>query len=513
MHEKPQLSSRSLTGSRLLARNIVWNLFGQAAPLAAALVTIPPLIAGLGIERFGVLTLAWTVIGYFSLFDLGIGRAVTKVVAEMLGEEDHSSISAVARTAITLMLLLGTLGGAILAAVSPWLVESVLNISPALRIEVTRAFYLLAVSVPVVVTSAGLRGILEAYQKFSLLNRIRVPSGIFMFVGPLIVSAFTDDLTLVVASLAAIRYVVWAVHWYYCRVIVNDISVAARFNAEHARRLMQFGGWMTVTNIVGPLMVYMDRFLIGGMLSVAAVAYYVAPYEIVTKLWIIPGALIGVLFPAFAASFRRDKQHAARLVSHAVKYIFIALFPIALVAVAFAKEGLQLWLGKDFAANSTQVLQWLAIGVYVNSIAQVPSALIQGAGRPDITAKLHLAELPCYLVALVALTAAYGIEGAACAWAVRVGVDAAILIYICSRMLPGSFTRGQALRTVGGLVVLIVLLLPVHLDIHLKVAGAALALLAFAVLVWAVVLDDGERIYLKRLTKTLNEAEFKGPKR
>ena len=65
--------------------NSVWNLVGLGLPLLVALVSIPILIRGLGTDRFGILTLAWVVIGYFSLFDLGLGRAVTKLVADRLG--------------------------------------------------------------------------------------------------------------------------------------------------------------------------------------------------------------------------------------------------------------------------------------------------------------------------------------------------------------------------------------------------------------------------------------------
>ncbi|MCI0403070.1 MAG: flippase, partial [Acidobacteria bacterium] len=50
---------------------------------------IPPIIAGLGAERFGLLALAWAVLGYFNIFDLGLGRATTKFVAESLGRGEH----------------------------------------------------------------------------------------------------------------------------------------------------------------------------------------------------------------------------------------------------------------------------------------------------------------------------------------------------------------------------------------------------------------------------------------
>ena len=43
--------------------------------MMVALATIPALVRRLGTDRFGILTIGWAVLGYFSLFDLGLGRA------------------------------------------------------------------------------------------------------------------------------------------------------------------------------------------------------------------------------------------------------------------------------------------------------------------------------------------------------------------------------------------------------------------------------------------------------
>src|SRR5260370_7816138 len=61
-----------LTSGRLLARNTVWNLLGSGAPMIVAVFCIPILIRGLGKERFGVLTLAWPLMGYASPFEPGL---------------------------------------------------------------------------------------------------------------------------------------------------------------------------------------------------------------------------------------------------------------------------------------------------------------------------------------------------------------------------------------------------------------------------------------------------------
>jgi O-antigen/teichoic acid export membrane protein len=438
-------------------RNTVANLLGNAFPLLVAFFALPVLTRELGTDRFGVLTLAWVVLGYFSFFDLGLGRAMTKLVAEKVGLGEDAAIPTLVWNSLALMLGLGLVGSIVAVAISPWLVGDALRIPAALEVESLSSFYLLAISIPVVTSTAGLRGVLEAKHRFDLINMVRIPLGSFTFLAPIAVLPFSRSLLPIVAVLVFGRIIGWIVHLLLCFRVLPELRAYPVFNFSTVIPLLHFGTWISVSNIIGPFMVTLDRFVIGAMISVSAVAYYTAPYEVVTKLWIIPGALTGVLFPAFAAAWVRDDDRAARLLRQGVKYTFLLLFPVILVIVTLGHEGLGLWLGAEYAENSTTVLQWLAIGVFVNCFAQIPFALIQAAGRPDLTAKFHLLELPFYLVVLWLLIGRLGIEGAAMAWAIRCAADTALLFISVRRffrpdLLPASrfaFLGIAALSTVA----------------------------------------------------------------
>jgi O-antigen/teichoic acid export membrane protein len=73
----------------LLARNTLFNLIGQGLPLVVAVVTIPFIIQGLGIDRFGLLSLAWVVLGYFAIFDSGlaIGKFFQKLYKDFPSQD------------------------------------------------------------------------------------------------------------------------------------------------------------------------------------------------------------------------------------------------------------------------------------------------------------------------------------------------------------------------------------------------------------------------------------------
>ena len=146
-------------------------------------MTIPVLIRGLGTDRFGVLTLVWMVLGYFSLFDLGLGRALTKLVAERLGLGLEGDIPDLVWTALGLMMALGLAGTALVILIAPWLVRGVLQIPGPLQGESLVAFYLLAASLPFLIVTAGLRGVMEAYQRVGLINLVNEASACFRWSG------------------------------------------------------------------------------------------------------------------------------------------------------------------------------------------------------------------------------------------------------------------------------------------------------------------------------------------
>lgn len=479
-------------GTVRLARSSILNLLGQGLPLLAALVAIPRLIEGLGTERFGVLTLAWVLIGYFSLFDFGLGRALTQLVSRHIGE-GHALAPAVSWMALLLMSVLGAVGAIALALSTPWLVRSGLNLTPALHDEALWSVLLLAACIPVVIVTAGLSGILAAFQRFGVINAIRAPMGVLAFIAPLLTLPFSGRLVPVIATLVILRLLAFVAHAVACRRLLPPLARALFTDVAAVRPLFQLGAWMTLTNLVSPLMLYLDRFIIASMLSVTAVAYYATPYEMVTRLLFVSGAIGAVLFPAFARSYASDRGALGSLLARGSKYVGLVLFPTMLVIVAFAPEGLAWWLDDEFARASTPVLRVLAVGVFVNGIAQVFLALIQGVGRPDVTAKFHLLELPVYVVALWWAVHTHGIVGAAWVWTGRVLLDALLLGWFARRLMPDAHALFARLTAAVAFSVVALVVPLAFAALGLRAVLVALVAALYVTGSWRMVLSDAER--------------------
>jgi O-antigen/teichoic acid export membrane protein len=498
MAETSSITVASLTTGRLLAKNALFNLLGQAVPLIVAFFCIPPLMHRLGVERFGILTLTWMVIGYFTLFDLGLSRATTKFLAEALGKGIVDKLPDIVWTSFLLHLLLGTGAGLLLAALTPLLVGTLFKIPPTMISEATGIFLILALSLPIILMSTVLRGVIEAAQRFDLINIVQTPAGALMFLLPLVGLYLGLGLTGIAILLVAARLATLIIYFTLCRSVFPQLRNRFLFDPLLVRPLFSFGGWMTLSNIVGPLLLYLDRFVIGTVVSLAAITYYAAPFEVVIRLMVFPASMIMVLFPAFSAFGTTSRETVVRLYIRSMKYLFLLMGPVVLFMILFAHEILLLWLGPDFAQKSTLVFQVLAAGMLLTPV-QVSVSLIHGLGRPDITAKFYLLELFLYIPLIWLLVSRMGIVGAALAWTLRALLDTVLLLVASGSLYNisyNTFKENRLLRSILFLLVLSVIFymtsilgVPFITEVIFSITGTLL----FTLTTWRYCLDENDR--------------------
>lgn len=436
-----------------IAASTGWVLLGNVVPMLAALAAVPWFLQRLGQERFGVLSLVWVVVGYFSFLDMGLGRAVTVAVAPyrlpgagpgasagdgLLHERDILGAASA---------LLGGVGLGICALLAVALALWGLPInmsSEQLRQEATYAVWVMLPGIPLLLLSSILRGHLEGAGAFRPLNLLRTPTGVLLVLGPCLTALFTPSLVWACAAILLVRAANLLV---LIQLVAREMSLRLRelvrtllFGGHLVwlRRLLSFGSWATVSNLVGPVIVYIDRFVIAAMLTASAVAAYSVPFDVVSRLPVIVASLCSVLLPELARfSARSDpgSPHAAGgTARHMVRQSTIAsaLVVVALVVMAMiaAPTALLWWLGADFANQSTAVTQVLLLAFGVNAMAQIPFTALQACGHARAVALVHLLEILPYVGLVIWAVGSYGLLGAAWAWTLRGILDYAALAWL-----------------------------------------------------------------------------------
>lgn len=450
MTAQPAPRGRGVFGT-LLARNALLNLASLGLPLVVAFVAIPFLIDGLGKESFGVLAILWLLLSYLS--DLGFGTASTRYAAQALGAGRTDELSSIAWKTALLQVAVGILEGIALAALTPWITDTLVGSASELAADTRASFYLLAAAIPLLGLARSFRGLAEAAQRFDLALAVHLP----ITIGTYLLAAFGAQRGW---SLLGVFGVIVALKLLS---VPAYIAIAGRAlpgmlfkrTGQHVamRELLQFAGWMSVSAVISPLVLGVDRFMLGALLSVGAVTFYAAPYEIVTRLVLVPAAVVGALYPAFShLKGQQDSEQAERLAARAINMILVMLGPLIVFTLAGASDGLTLWLGPEYATQGALAVQILAVGVLINSAAHVPYGLLQSAGRPDVPARLNLIEFPIHIAASWILIDRFGIPGAASAWTLRAALDAFLLFAAAARLRvlrADSMQQANVLRTVS----------------------------------------------------------------
>ena len=387
--------------SNIIIKNTLLNILGFSIPIGIAFASIPTIILFYGNDLFGILTLIWAIINYFIIFDLGLGKATTKFISESLGSKKYNDIKQTFYTTIITQLILGLFGGLALFLLSNNLVE-ILNIPNSIYSDTVKSFKYLSISIPFILISGSLRGTLEAFQRFDLVNIIRIPSSSVIYIAPLFGLYFSFSLSGIIIIIVLSRIIIAIVQFILSRRLLPKTNSNSYFDKHTLKTLLKFGGWLTISIILSPILLYIDRFIITHYAGVSELPYYSVPFEITLRLMIIPASLVATLFPLLSTiqGMNVQKSHIINLLSKNTNYLSFIMFFVTIIIIGLGKLFLNVWVGNEYATKSWIILDLLTFGFFFNSMATIPYYFIQSVGRTDITAKIHLIETPIFLLIL-----------------------------------------------------------------------------------------------------------------
>jgi len=416
-----------------LGRRTAYNLLGAIAPTLLSLVTIPIYIRAIGDARYGALAVLWSLLGYFGLADLGLGRATAQRIAS-LDSSSPRARSACLWTALFVEAALGLLG-ALLIWLAAWVfVGRIMAIEPALQSEFAPALVWLASLLPAAMLANVLGGALEGRSRFLELNLISLAGAVLFQLLPLAVAlAIGPELCFLLPAVLCARATSVLLAFWRCKIHVLGEDPPT-FSTAEAKALLRFGGWFTVSNVISPFMVMLDRFVIGAGAGAKAVTYYSVPFQLAERSNLVASALTGAMLPELA---RADADERRRLAAQAIRALAVATAPMIVMAILFVEPFFQVWLGPEFAARANVADQILLIGFWCNGLAMAPFAQLLAAGRPNLTARCHVLELAPYILLLVLGLTLWGLPGAALAFALRAFGDLVLLLHFGENLKRG----------------------------------------------------------------------------
>ena len=409
-----------------LLRNMAYNVVGIVLPMLVSLVTVPVYIATIGAERYGIVAIAWLMLGYFGFLDFGLSRATANGLSRLANDTTGRRGNIIA-TSFWLNVTLGLVGGVLFYWTLVPLTRHVFALPADLAPEIRAAVPWIACMLPLGMVGGVASGALLSRERFLLLNLVQSTGYIAGQIVPLLLAIwFGPSLQIVLAAALCVRL----------STILTMFAVVVRlerrfdpfgYRWREVRSLFSYGAWVSVSSILSPALETFDQFLIGALLGPAAVTHYVVPMNLAMRSQVLATALASALFPRLSRESGPAAAELNRRASVALAYGFSA---ICGPAVILAEPFLRLWLGADFALQAGLVARILLVGAWLNGLAFLPYGLLQAQGRPNVTAKVHLLEVFPFIAGVYGLVRLFGLPGAALGWTLRNLCDSFVMFYL-----------------------------------------------------------------------------------
>lgn len=410
-----------------ISRASIYNILGSAVPILATILTIPAYINILGQSRFGIVSLVWILFGFAGIFDLGLSRATTNFLSR-IENDDHESYRYLFHTALQVNAVIGVFTGFIVYFLIYFFSHSLLSEDVALIDEARLSAPWIAITVPAITITSVLVGTLDSRGRFLLSNSIQSFGFVLFQLIPLLGAiAFGENLDSVAMGICVSRYLIAAI-FLLAVFRTNKLLplVPARFPI--AKRLLSYGGWVSISNLASPIINTVDQFIISSKYGPAQLAPYSISYTSANKLLLFPTALSRAFFPRLSGSDAGEVEKGAT----ALLEIVAGIAGLACVnGLLLAKPIFIIWLGDDVGIPAAGYFEVIMLGIWINSIAFVPYTIFHSSGKPGTLAAIHLAELFPFVILVYFVVTIYGISSAPYVWVFRVLTDAVLLFSVC----------------------------------------------------------------------------------
>jgi O-antigen/teichoic acid export membrane protein len=396
---------------RRFLRNVIFSGFGNGWAIVVTLISLPLMLKGLGATGFGTWVLLLTFSasrGWLSVADLGVGLATTAAVSRRAAVSDESGVARIVVSSLTLSVVAGTVGGAVLAAVGPPFLPSLFGTPPSLHSQLTSAIAFFAVQIPFDLVSEGLFASLEGLQRIDLARIVDATQRTIVAAATVTAALRTGDLGAVAAASLAATVVGAALGLV---ILVTHQSVRAAPSWREARALLGYGATVALLRGFGTVARTMDRLIVGIAVGPAAVALV----EVATQVQngadsLLTASAAPVLPSASWLRARAAPERLRELLYRGTKYSLLVTTPVIVGAALLARPLVDVWVGHRY--DGAILLVGLAMAYAAMSAPlHVGVMMLTGLGRANHVLRAFAVATAINLAASIALVRVMGTPG------------------------------------------------------------------------------------------------------
>lgn len=421
--------------------NALFNAGSSMLPLLLSFIFWPYIVSELGDSSYGVFALVGTVIGYFALLDLGLGNAVVKYVAEYAGQQDDNRIKEVIGSALLIFLLAGLIGALLILAIARVLAARLMKIPPELIDTAYFSFCAASVGFFATILMTLLTSIINGLNRYDISGITMAVMGIVTTIGAVLLLRTGLGLLSLVWLNVTIPLSAAFFYFIVIRRLLPGVPICLLYKPAIIKRLLHFGMYAMLSRLTDVISRQINLLIIGAILGVASVTYYIIPFTILSRLTNLLGRIGMVIFPAISELQGRQQHDTIcdlYLTSSRIILSFATAFTIPMLI--FGIRFLHLWMGPEFAEQGGVAMLFITIGVFLSQCTNVPTFVVNGLGQPKVSGMAAIASALIFLALMIPGAIYGGIVGVAAADAVSAAAVSPIFIWYVNRKVIGLST-------------------------------------------------------------------------
>jgi O-antigen/teichoic acid export membrane protein len=410
-----QGSDRPVRLPKRFGRNALTGYARTGSTAVINLVMTPVLVAGLGLEAYGIWVLVTSLAAYRDLLQFGFQTATPKYVAEFSALEDHGRLRGSIATSFWFLTgsgLVALVLGLAMAIAFPYLFD----VSPELRDSARVLVVVMTLDFALGLPGAAFAGTLMGLQRYDLVNTTLIVTGILQAAAMALVIVLDGGLVPLGIVTVAISLAGQVWRYYLTRRLVPGLSVSPR-SADRglARPFVGLSIWYGIEDAAFIVVYRVDTIIVGLVLGAGAAGVYSVGQRLAFALGQLAQPMAYLFFPhSSELAARGDAAGLRESLRTGTRLILGAMAPLALAMAILAGPIIEIWVGSDFD-DAAPVTVFLCATVMVWALTDTGAIMLLGSGRVRGATIAKVVEAIVNLSLSVLLAHLIGLEGVALA--------------------------------------------------------------------------------------------------
>lgn len=423
------------------------NVIRLVVVMTCQFILVPITLHALGAEKYGVYSLALSVLGFFGLLELGAGTAAVKYAAAARGNQDLLGRNRAISTLLVMSLGSCALGAALMIGLGiafPYMFPH-----KGINQEAILAFFILGARGAVLALPAGVyRSSLIGDNRIAVANYVQIFTNIGLALTTWIFLKLGWGL-IGVSSSALLWFGVEAGSYVVlCRKMIQDFRLnLASFDKALLKQVASLSISQLFVTVSGMILLRTDPIIVGSFLSIKAVGQYGVALRISESVFQLAKQYVNALSPSIARLHgAKDHTGLQKLYIKSSRHSAIVAGALIVAVVPWSDRLLIGWVKgawpEEEMLNAANVMAILSLAMAMTTLQMVVSNFLTFTDRHLLTVRFSVIGMFINVGASLILVHVMGLTGVATGTLVSVTiVDVAYATWLGSQQLGLSLVR------------------------------------------------------------------------